>query len=68
MISKEQAEAYRDYYQDQAVLYDSLSAKQTSRSLRQAAAGIRDHAYGQFRRYDRLYHSWFRRLFAKGPR
>lgn len=68
MITREQAEAYRDYYEAQAVLYDSLAAKQTSRSMRAAAAGIRDHAYGQFRKYDRLYRSRLRRWFTRAPR
>lgn len=67
MITKAEAIAYREYYEDQAALFDRMIKTLESPLARYAASRVRDHCYLDAVVYGRLERSWFRRLFSKAP-
>lgn len=64
MITKAEATAYREYYEDQAALYDRMTKTLQSPLARYEASRVRDHCYLGAVVYGRLERSWFRRLFG----
>jgi len=68
VITKAEAEALREYFEDEAALYDQFARLLKSPLARKTAGEIRDHCYLRAREYDRLARSWLRRLFATAPR